>query len=88
MKQEILLDEIKHNDLMSEKYKKTCKYINYVEYLLILVSTIIGSVSISTFALLFCVPLGITSSAIGIKFSAITAGVKNYNLIIEKEEKA
>ena len=26
-----LLDEIKHNDLMSEKYKKTCKYLNYVE---------------------------------------------------------
>ena len=26
-----LLDEIKHNDLMSEKYKKTRKYSNYVE---------------------------------------------------------
>ena len=24
------LEEIKHNDLMSEKYKKTCKYLNYV----------------------------------------------------------
>ena len=23
-----LLDEIKHNKLMSEKYKKTCKYLN------------------------------------------------------------
>ena len=31
-----LLDEIKHNDLMSEKYKKTCKYLNYVEHLLFL----------------------------------------------------
>ena len=29
-----LLDEIKHNDLMSEKYKKTCKYLNYVEHIL------------------------------------------------------
>ena len=29
------LDEIKHNDLMSEKYKKTCKYLNYVEHLVI-----------------------------------------------------
>ena len=27
-----LLDETKH-DLMSEKYKKTCKYLNYVEHL-------------------------------------------------------
>ena len=26
-----LLDEIKHNDLMIEKYKKTCKYLHYVE---------------------------------------------------------
>ena len=34
-----LLDEIKYNDLMSEKYKKTYKYLNYVEHLLILVST-------------------------------------------------
>ena len=23
-----LLNEIKHNDLMSEKYKKTCEYLN------------------------------------------------------------
>ena len=30
-----LLDEIKHNDLMSGKYKKTCRYLNYVEHLLI-----------------------------------------------------
>ena len=34
-----LLGEIKNNDLMSEKYKKTCKYLNYVENLLILSST-------------------------------------------------
>ena len=45
-----LLDEINHNDLMSEKYKKTCKYLNYVEHLLILSSTISGCVSISAFA--------------------------------------
>ena len=38
------LDEIKHNDLMSKKYKKTCKYLNYVQHLLILVSTVTGCV--------------------------------------------
>ena len=37
-----LLDEIKHIDLMREKYKKACKYLNYVEHLLILVSTVTG----------------------------------------------
>ena len=45
-----LLDDIKHNDLMSEKYKKTCKYLNYVEHFLILASTVTGCVSISAFA--------------------------------------
>ena len=56
------LDEIKHNDLMSEKYKKTCKYLNYVEELLILSSTISGSVSISAFGLLVGIPSGISKS--------------------------
>ena len=37
-----LLGEIKHNDLMSEKYKKTCKHLSYVENLLIIFSTITG----------------------------------------------
>ena len=75
------LDEIKHNDLMSEKYKKTCKYLNYVENLLILASTIACCVSISTFALLVCVPVGIMHSAIKIKICAIGAGINK-----EKEE--
>ena len=67
-------EEIKHNDLMNEKYKKTCKYLNYVEHLLILASTITRCVSISAFASLVCFPVGITSSAVGIKICAITAG--------------
>ena len=48
---------------MCEKYKKTCKYFNYVEHLLILVSTVTGCVSIFAFVLLVCVPVGIPSSA-------------------------
>ena len=31
-----LLEEVNHNDLISEKYKKTCKYLSYVEHLFIL----------------------------------------------------
>ena len=34
---------------MSEKYKKTCKYLNYVENMLILSLTITDCVSISAF---------------------------------------
>ena len=60
-----LLDEIKHNDLMSENYKNTCKYLNYFEKFLILVSAVTGCVSISTFASLVRVPISITSSAVG-----------------------
>ena len=45
-----LLDEIKWNDAMSQKYKKTCTYLIYVEQLLILASTVTGCVSISSFA--------------------------------------
>ena len=44
-----------HHDLMSEKYKETCKYLNYVKYLLLLPSTITGCVSVSAFASLICV---------------------------------
>ena len=52
-----LLDKIKHNDLMSKKYKKTCKYLNYVEHLLFLASTVTGCISISaftSFSLCYC----------------------------------
>ena len=52
-----LLDEMKQNDLMSDKYKKKCKCSNYVEQLLILFSTVTGCVSISTFASLILFPL-------------------------------
>ena len=64
-----LLDKIKDNNLMSEKYKKTCKYLNYVEHLFILASTITGCGSVSTFASLNCISVGIISSALEIKFA-------------------
>ena len=56
-----LLDEIKHNDFMSEKHKRTCNHLNYVEHMLILDSTITGCVSISAFASFVCVPVGVVS---------------------------
>ena len=57
---------------MSEKYKTRCKYLNYVEHLLILVLTVPGCISISAFASLVTIPVGITSSAVGMKICAIT----------------
>ena len=49
-----LLHEINHNDLMGEKYKTASKYLNHVEHLLILVSTVTGCVSIFAFASSVC----------------------------------
>ena len=83
-----LVDEIKHNNLMSEKYKKTSKYLNYEENLLILASTITGCVSVSAFPSLVCVPVGITSSEVEIKICAIIAGIKRYRSIIKKKKEA
>ena len=62
---EQLLEEINHNYLMSEKHK-TYKYLNYVENLFILVSTVTCCFPISAFASLVYVPVGMTSSAVGL----------------------
>ena len=71
---------------MSRKHKKVCTTLNYIEHFLILASTITGCISISAFASLFGIPIRITSSAIGLKMSAIVAGIKKYKSIIKKKE--
>ena len=72
---------------MTEKYKKTCKYLSYVEHLLVLASTVTVCISISAFVSLVCVPVGITSSAVGINICAIIPGIKKYKSIIKKKKK-
>ena len=54
-----LLDEIKHNNLIGEKYQNACKYLNYVQNLLIQSLTITACISIFAFASLVYVPVGI-----------------------------
>ena len=73
---------------MSEKYKKTCKYLNYVEYLLILVSTVTGCVLISVFALLVCLPVGITSSAVELKFVQSLQELKSISRLSRKRRRS
>ena len=46
-----------------------------------------GCISISAFASLLGIPIGITSSAIGLKICAIAAGIKKKKLIIKKKKK-
>ena len=74
-KRNYILEEIKHNDLMSRKHKNICRALNYFEHFLILISVVSG------------VPVGFASSAAGFNICAVTAGVKMYKPIINKKEK-
>ena len=58
-------DEIEQNEFMS---RKICTTLNYAEHCLILASATTGCISISAFASLLGIPIGITSSALELKF--------------------
>ena len=73
--------------MVSKKHKKGCATLNYTEHFLVLGSIITGCVSVSAFASLVVIPIGITSSAIGLKVCAITARIKKYKSIIKKKKK-
>ena len=70
-----LFEKIKQNELMSRKHKKVHKTLNSIEHFPTLASTITRCISISAFASLLGIPIGITSSAIGLKICAIPAGI-------------
>ena len=69
---------------MRKKHRKFCKTLNYLEHFLNLVSTVIGRISISAFASLFGILIGIPSSAMRLKICAITAGIKKCKSIIKE----
>ena len=60
--------------------------LNFIEHIFILASAITGCLSISAFTSIVGIPLEITSSAIGSKICAITAGIKKYKSIIKKKK--
>ena len=72
---------------MSKNHKNVCRLLNYIEHSLIAFSTITGCVSISAFASLVRIPIGIASSTIGLKICVITTGIKKYKSIIKKRRK-
>ena len=82
-----LIEEINQNKLVSKKYKKVCRTLNYVEHFLILGSRTTGYISISAFASLVGIPIGFTSSEIGWKICSTTAATKNYKSVIKKKGK-
>ena len=72
---------------MSKKHEKVYRVLNYIEHLLILIFTVSGCASISAFASIVGISIGITSSAIELKICVITAGITNYKSIIKKKKK-
>ena len=82
-----LIEEINKKELMSRKHKKVYRGLNYIEHLLISISTVTGCISISSSASLVGIPVWIKSSAIGLKICVITAGIKKYKSITKKKKK-
>ena len=84
-KRNYLIQELIQNELMSKKHKNVYRVLNYIENLLILISTVNGCVFISVFASLVGIFIEITSSLIGFKIFVITAWNKKYKYIIKKK---
>ena len=82
-----LIEEINQNELMSEKHKKVCRVLTYIENLLILTCTVTGCVFIFAFTSLDGISIAITSPSVGLKICAITAEIKKYKSIFKKKKK-
>ena len=72
---------------MSKKHKKVSTTLYYIEHFFILDFIITECLSIFAFFSLLGVPIGIASSAMGLKICAITSGVKRHSSIIKKKKK-
>ena len=71
---------------MSKEGKRVSTTLNFIEHFFILASTVTGCISISAFASLIGIPLGIASSVIGLKICAIAAWIKNQKSMIKKNK--
>ena len=73
--------------MKNKKHKKVCKTLIFIEQFLVLGCSITGCVSISAFAFLVGVYIGITNSAIELTICAITVGIKKCKSIIMKKKR-
>ena len=80
---------------MSEKYKKKCMYLNYVEHLLILAYrlqvagySVTGCNSILAFASSVAIPVGIISSAVGKKSVQSLQELKSTSQLYRKRRRS
>ena len=72
---------------MSGKHKEVCRGLSYIKLFLVFVSAVSGCVSISAFASLVSIPVGIASFAVGLKICATIAAIKKCKSIIKKKRK-
>ena len=61
--------------MISRKYKSVSTTLNYIEHVLSLASTITGSISVSGFASLLGIPIGLTTPGTALKICATTAEI-------------
>ena len=64
--------------MISKKFRKARRVMSHIEHLLVLVSTVTGCVSVSAFASLVGIPVGIANSAVGLTNCVIASGIKKY----------
>ena len=86
MVEEHISQELRLKNIDETRNYFLSKTLIYIKHFLILDSAITGCISISAFASLLGIPVGITSFAIGLKIYAITAGIK-YKSKIKKKKK-
>ena len=86
MVEEHISQELRLKNIDETRNYFLSKTLIYIKHFLILDSAITGCISISAFASLLGIPVGITSFAIGLKIYAITTGIK-YKSIIKKKKK-
>ena len=79
--------ETEQNELMSEKWRKVCIDLNYIDHFHLLASAITRCVSISTVASVLGIRIGVISSAIGLKICAVTPVNEKYKSIIKKKKR-
>ena len=59
---------------------------NYIDQSLVVIYTVAGCVSISAFASLVRIPIGIAISTTRLNICAITAGIKKFESMTQKKE--
>ena len=70
------ITEIKERELMSKKLSKYISFFDYFDKFFIVLSVTVGSISITSFATLIGIPVGITSASLSLGSSLCTGLLK------------